>query len=93
MGISKYTMHRIMKSAAGTRVSLEAADLAAKYVTLVAARLALHAAKVARESGRVVVRKRDVAVVLEIMGVDVDRLEKGELDPRTGYGLDFSGEE
>jgi len=63
--------------------------LAAKYITLVAARLALNAARIARESGRVVVRKRDVALALEIMGVDVDRLEKGDIDPIKGLGLDF----
>ncbi len=81
MGIAKYTAHRVMKAAAGRRVSLEAADLAAKYLTYVAGELALKAARIARESGRTVIKKRDVALVLEIMGIDVDLLEKGMLRP------------
>jgi len=69
-----------MKRVVGRRVSLDAAELVAKYLTKVAGDIAIYAGRVAKESGRTVIRKKDVALVLEIMGVDIEELEKMEIE-------------
>ncbi len=78
MSIAKYSAHRVMKRAVGRRVSLDAAELVAKYLTKVASDIAIYAGRIAKESGRTVIKKKDVALVLEIMGVDLEELEKME---------------
>ena len=77
MSIAKYSAHRVMKRAVGRRVSLDAAELVAKYLTKVASDIAIYAGRIAKE-GRTVIKKKDVALVLEIMGVDLEELEKME---------------
>jgi len=80
LSIAKYSAHRVMKRVVGRRVSLDAAELVAKYLTKVAGDIAIYAGRVAKESGRTVIRKKDVALVLEIMGVDIEELEKMEIE-------------
>lgn len=80
MSIAKYSAHRVMKRVVGRRVSLDAAELVAKYLTKVAGDIAIYAGRVAKESGRTVIRKKDVALVLEIMGVDIEELEKMDIE-------------
>jgi len=71
MDIAKYTVHKIMKKAGAKKVSIDAAELLAKYLEKVAQEITKHAAKIAEESGRITIKERDIRLVLEIRGEEV----------------------
>ena len=68
MDIAKYTVHKVMKKAGAKKVSLEAAELLARYLEKVAMEITKQAIKLAEEAGRITVKERDVRLVLEIRG-------------------------
>jgi len=68
MDIAKYTVHKVMKKAGAKKVSLEAAELLARYLEKVAMEITKQAIKLAEEAGRITVKERDIRLVLEIRG-------------------------
>ena len=71
MDIAKYTVHKVMKKAGAKKVSLEAAELLAKYLEKVAQDITRQAAKIAEESGRITIKEKDIRLVLEIRGEEI----------------------
>jgi len=68
MDIAKYTVHKVMKRAGAKKVSLEAAELLAKYLEKIAMDVTKQAIRIAEEAGRITVKERDIRLVLEIRG-------------------------
>lgn len=71
MDIAKYTVHKVMKKAGAKKVSLEAAELLARYLEKVATEITKQAVRLAEEAGRITVKERDIRLVLEIRGEEV----------------------
>jgi histone H3/H4 len=71
MDIAKYTVHKVMKKAGAKKVSLEAAELLARYLEKVAVEITKQAVRLAEEAGRITVKERDIRLVLEIRGEEV----------------------